>query len=52
MSALAMVTSLSPAISLAPAMPSKTPLTKVVCGHIVVSWGASWVTTTTGAPIG
>lgn len=41
----------SPASSLVPAMPSETPLTKVVCGHFVVPWGALWVSTA-GAPVG
>src|SRR5437764_718659 len=54
MSALAMVTNLSPAMSFAVEMPSSTLPVKVVRGNrsAASSGGGRWVTTTTGAPAG
>src|SRR3954470_12998515 len=54
MSALAMVTNLSPASSLAAAIASSTLPVKVVRGNrfAASSGGGRWVTTTTGAPAG
>src|SRR5437879_10855765 len=54
MSALAIVTKLSPAISFAVAIASSTPPVKVVRGNrsAASSGGGRWVTTTTGAPAG
>src|SRR2546423_9136200 len=54
MSALAIVTNLSPAISFAVAMPCSTLPVNVVRGNrsAASSGGGRWVTTTTGAPAG
>src|SRR5262245_25362954 len=54
MTALAIVTNLSPAISFAAATPSSTLPVKVVRGNrsAASSGGGRWVTTTTGAPAG
>src|SRR5262245_12182895 len=54
MTALAIVTNLSPAISFAAATPSSTLPVKVVRGNrsVASSGGGRWVTTTTGAPAG
>ena len=51
--ALAIVTSLSPAISRALAIAASTPSTNVVLGHRSAAFaGALWVTTTAAAPLG
>ena len=50
--ALAMETSLSPAIAFSSAIPRSTLPAKVMVVHLPASSGRWWVTTTTGAPTG